>query len=210
MNNCDVYFIYFKTFTKKGFSLIEIMIAIGLLSALSLYISGIVKNSSKAQIATENYSDLSDIKRDVDLILQDSDACKASIATPGFELTFNGASIKTTPKTGLELWTADNLGNRSRKKIFETMKLNKITITSVSFSMPDYVSGTNWPQGTDQVFRGEIAVKGTKSNFSNVNGIKDIIIPVTVTFDTNAAGLSTVKNCNSLTSTSGGDDLLLH
>ena len=185
-----------KSYNKSGFSLVEIMVAIGLIAGLGMVVMQVMKSSAKGQVDVMNFADYSSLKDEATFLISNANSCKASLE--GF--TFNGSTIKDTPKSGIELWGSDQDGNRTSKKYYGGAKFGKTEIENITFSMPDYTAGTNWPEGTDQVFTGQLVIAGKKSNMGNVRSFSDIKKSISVVFDTNAAGLSTIKNC----STGGG------
>lgn len=183
---------------KNGFSLIEMMIVAGFVGGIALVVMQINKSSVGSQNETIASADYSELRREIYMILSDSDACKASFSGT----TFNGASIKTTPKTGLELWTVNQAGARSRKIFSENSKYGKLQIGTISFTMPDYTAGTNWPAGNDQMFKAELKITGDKLVSSKTRAFQDVTVPITISFDTDGSGLSTIKNCSAEGSTS--------
>lgn len=187
---------------KSGFSLVEIMVALGLVAGLGMVVMQVMKSSSKGQVDVMNFADYSSIKDEVTFLINNSNSCKASLA--GF--TFNGSTIKDTPKNGVELWGADQDGNRTTKKFFTGAVFGKTEIEKMTFSMPDYTAGINWPAGVGQSFTGQLNIAGKKSNMGNTKAFNEIKKSINVVFDTDASGLSTIKSCS--TSASGGGVLL--
>lgn len=187
---------------KSGFSLVEIMVALGLVAGLGMVVMQVMKSSSKGQVDVMNFADYSSIKDEITFLINNSNSCKASLA--GF--TFNGSTIKDTPKAGVELWGANQDGDRTTKKFFAGALFGKTEIEKISFSMPDYTAGTNWPAGVGQSFTGQLSITGKKSNMGNTKAFNEIKKSINVVFDTDASGLSTVKSCS--TSASGGGVLL--
>lgn len=187
---------------KSGFSLVEIMVALGLVGGLAMVVMQVMKSSSKGQVDVMNFADYSSLRDEAVFLINNNNACKASLA--GF--TFNGSTIKNTPKTGVELWGADQDGNRTTKKFSAGAIFGKTEIEKISFSMPDYTAGTNWAEGVGQSFTGQLVISGKKSSMGNVKAFNDIKKSITVDFDTDASGLSTIKNCS--TSASGGGIML--
>lgn len=185
---------------KSGFSLVEIMVALGLIGGLAMVVMQVMKSSNKGQIDVMNFADYSSLRDEAIFLINNSNACKASLA--GF--TFNGSTIGATPKTGVELWGADQDGNRTTKKFFTNAKFGKTEIEKITFSMPDYTAGTNWAQGTGQSFTAQLVISGKKSNMGNVKAFNDIKKSITVSFDTDASGLSTIKGCSASTGSGGG------
>ncbi|MEA9355190.1 type II secretion system protein [Bacteriovorax sp. PP10] len=187
---------------KSGFSLVEIMVALGLVAGLGMVVMQVMKSSSKGQVDVMNFADYSSIKDEVTFLINNSNSCKASLA--GF--TFNGSTIKDTPKAGVELWGANQDGDRTTKKFFGGALFGKTEIEKITFSMPDYTAGINWPAGVAQSFTAQLVIAGKKSNMGNVKAFNEIKKSINVVFDTDASGLSTIKSCS--TSGSGGGVLV--
>ena len=178
--------------SRKGFTLVEIIIAVGILSGLSLGFMQLFKNANKGQGEVTSQADFIEIKRDITSVLQSDADCTASLKG----VTFNGATIRNNPRSGLEIWTSNSSGTRSRKLYFETKKSGKITINEISFTMPDYLAGTNWAAGNDQSFKSQLKIKSTKINFGTSKPMVDLNFLVNLTFDTDASGVSTIKSCS--------------
>ena len=193
-----------KTSKKSGFSLVEIMMVLGLVAGLGMVVMQVMKSSNKGQVDVMNFADYSSLRDEVTFLINNSNSCKASLAG----VTFNGSTIQATPKTAIELWGADQDGNRTTKKFYTGAKFGKTEIEKINFSMPDYTAGTNWAAGTGQSFSGELIISGKKSNMGNVKSFNEIKKSITVSFDTDASGLSTIKSCSA--SSSGGGGILLH
>ena len=193
-----------NSYKKSGFSVVEIMVAIGLITGLGMVVMQVMKSSTKGQVDVMNFADYSSLKDEATFLVGNANSCKASLE--GF--TFNGSTIKDTPKAGIELWVSDQEGNRTSKKFYGGAKFGKTEIEKITFSMPDYTAGINWPQGVDQSFTGQLVIAGKKANMGNVRAFNDIKKSITVVFDTDAGGLSTIKSC-STTAGSGNGGVLL-
>lgn len=186
---------------KSGFSLVETMVVLGLVAGLGMIVMQVMKSSNKGQVDILNFADYSSIKDEVTFLINNSNSCKASLA--GF--TFNGSTIKDTPKAGIELWGANQDGDRTTKKFFGGALFGKTEIEKITFSMPDYTAGINWATGVDQSFTAQLIISGKKSNMGNVRAFNEIKKSINVSFDTDASGLSTISSC----STSSGGGVLL-
>ena len=180
------------TLKQRGFSMVELLIVIAGIAGVSLVVMQLGENSSRIQGDTVSTVDYTQLHNELTYMLANPKNCKASLANT----TFNGATIKANPVTGLEFWTADQDGNRSRKRFYEKHKYGKLGIDRISLTMPDYTATTNWPEGNKQVFYGEIRIAGQKINSGTMKPFKEIVQPIKVIFDTNASGLSTIKECS--------------
>lgn len=190
---------------NRGFTLVEIMIVAAMLGGISLVIMQLNKGSLQTQGDAVSMADYVQLQKEISFLISDGNSCTASLgATLGTPIvtgvTFNGSTIKNTPITGLELWSANQEipPTRSRKKFYETQNFGKVAVSSISFSMPDYTAGVNFATGTNQSFKGELKISGNKLNMGKTKTFPDIIQSINVTFDTDAAGLSTIKSCYSV------------
>jgi prepilin-type N-terminal cleavage/methylation domain-containing protein len=184
-----------KMSSDSGFALVEVIIAAAVFGIISLGVMQMTKTMHKGQGEATGQADLLDMRREASQYLQDEDDCSASLKG----VTFKGSTIKLTPKTGLEIWTASNTGVRSQKRFYETQKFGKINISEISLTMPDYTTGSDWPAGTDQFFKGELKIVSSKLNLGQVKNNPDQIYNLNLTFNTNGAGLSTIESCTSAT-----------
>lgn len=185
---------------KSGFSLVELMIAAGLIGGLSLIFMQVLKSGNKGQIDVMNFADYSSMRDEINFLISNPRSCKASLA--GF--SFKGSSIKATPKDGVELWSSDQVGARSTKKFYASAKFGKTEIETITFSMPDYTAGADWAEGTDQGFTAELRVSGKKSSMGATKSFNDITKSINVTFDTNSSGISLIKDCQVASTSSSG------
>lgn len=182
----------------NGFSLVEAVVVIGLISAGSLILAQLSQNSVFMQESFSAGSERLELGNDTYFITSDKDSCTASLAGT----TFKGSMIKTTPTNGLSLWYADEMGARSRKAFDEGLRIGKLKIDKIGFTMPDYAAGVNWPVGSGQSFRGVLTISGVKVVGGQEIPFKAVEQPINVTFNTNGSGTSTITECT--TQSSGG------
>lgn len=180
-----------KSFRILGFSLVELMLVTGALSGVALIVMQIGKNSIQTQGDAISSGDYIQLQKEVSFLISEGKSCSASLKN----VKFTGSSIKTTPVSGLELWSADQVGVRSRKKFYESQTLGKLTIDSISFTMPDYTAGKNFTVGINQNFKGELKISGSKINLGKMKKFNDHTESINLIFDTDASGLSRIKSC---------------
>lgn len=185
---------------KRGFSLIELTIGIALLGGVALGVAQLLKNMSKGQGDIQNIADLMELKNESLFLIENLKSCKASLS--GF--TFRGSTIRSTPKDGVELWSVDQAGARSRKIFHANAKFNKLVVDRITFSMPDYTSASDWPVGTAQSFTGLIKISGRKLNSGSSRSFPDISKSINVVFNTDSSGVSTIVDCGFTASTTAG------
>jgi len=184
-----------KKIKQSGFSLVEVMVAAGLLGLVSLGVIQLFQNINKGQADVQSESDYSSLIQEATLLLSKEKACQASLS--GF--VFNGSTIKANPQSGVEIWSIDQTGARSSKKIFANKKYGKLLIDKITFSMPDYTSASNWPTGLNQTFTAELVISGSKTGLGFSKPFKNIKKTINVTFNTDSSGLSTVTDCSDST-----------
>lgn len=177
---------------KKGFSLLEIMIAIAMLGGISLGVMQMLKSMQKGQVDTQNFTDYTSIAQESSFLLNDLNSCKASLAGT----TFHGSTIKSSAITGIQLWSADQAGARSQKKFYSGANFGKVTIDTISFNMPDYTATSDWSVGTNQTFTGLITISSKKKSMGHESTDKLITKSINVTFNTDASGQSTITSCS--------------
>jgi hypothetical protein len=173
--------------------MIEVMIALAMVSGLALVIMQMSKNSSTVQTNMQGSIDHSELRVELERLLASSKDCTASLENT----TFQGSTIRTTP-VPVELWLADQAGVRSRKIYSSTdlahKTIGKLTIDNLEFTMPDYTAGTNFPFGPGSS-KALLQVKGSKKSMENVRDFPFINKTLTLSFTTDAAGLSTITSC---------------
>lgn len=188
-----------KLLNEKGFSLVSVMVAAGMLGVLSLGVMQLTKTSSNTQTFFQSSMDSLDLSREVTLILSSPNDCAASFAGT----TFRGSQIQTTSED-IQLWSSDQDGNRSRLRFSsdsadKQSKLGKVVINSINFSMPDYTGG-DFPEGVNQSFKGVLRILAKKKiTIKKTQNIKPILKTVKISFDTDGLGESTITGCGFVT-----------
>lgn len=182
--------------TKSGFSLVEMMLAVGALAGVALVVMQLSKNTASTQVDATNTADYMQMRAQVDSMFTNDYDCTASLKG----VTFKGSTIKLTPIL-VEIWHGDQDANRSRKFLSSAdpvyKKIGKLTINSISLTMPDYTAPGNFPAGNDEVFKGEIQIIGEKIKLAKTSAFANITKMINITFDTDASGVSTIKYCSS-------------
>lgn len=195
---------------NKGFSLVSVMVAAGLLGGLSLAVMELMKNMGNVQTFSQSSMDYLDLSREITFILSSPNDCAASFQG----VTFRGSTIQGTP-VDIELWNSDQDGNRSRMRFTGNSsdpksKFGKMKIKSISFSMPDYTGG-DFSVGSGQSFKGTLEVTGEKKISSNkMRDTRPISRTLRVFFDTDSSGESSVTGCTSLSQVSDEYDVELN
>ncbi len=189
---------------NKGFSLISVMVAAGLLGGLSLGVMQLIKNMSNTQTFSQSSTDYIDLSQEVSLLVSSPEDCTASFKG----VSFKGSNIQGTP-VDVELWSADQDGNRSRLRFSGNSDFGKLQIDAIRLSMPDYTGG-DFPQGSGQSFNALLEIVGKKQITSNQDrDIKAISKSFKLYFDTDSGGNSTITGCTAASSPSSGGDVVL-
>ena len=176
---------------NKGFSLVEIIIIAGSLAGIALVVTRLAKSMTQTQEEVASSSDFVQLEKEINNLINDGQSCKASLAG----VKFSGSTIKDTPSSGIEIWSVDQSGNRNTKKYFAEKVVGKLTINSITMTMPDYTAKNNFAPGKDQVFKAEIKVSGSKTSLGKAKTLKEIKQTVSVKFDTDETGKSVIKSC---------------
>ncbi|MFP5459700.1 MAG: hypothetical protein ACLGG7_13265, partial [Bacteriovoracia bacterium] len=178
---------------SSGMTLVEVIVAGSIMVVVAFGIMQLMQNINDGQSDAMTASDYFDMKQEIRAILSDQRSCTASLA--GTE--FQGSSIQQKAVGALELWTTDQDGKRARKKFYPGGKFAaKLEIEDIALSMPDYNLAQDWPLGVNQSMRGEILVTGKRGSGSKKRGFRDIKIPLSIVFNTTAAGVSSLASCS--------------
>jgi prepilin-type N-terminal cleavage/methylation domain-containing protein len=194
---------YKTNIQPKGFSLVELMIAVGAMAGIALVVMQISKNSASTQVVAFNTSDFISLKAKIETMMLNDFDCKASLK----DITFKATQLKSTP-LNVELWNGDQVGARKSKFISGTdsnfKKFGKIAISSVQILMPDFSGASDFPAGIDQKFKIRLTIEGEKSVMGKSTNFQPIEKELNIIFDTDSTGLSKIKNCGVTANNSGG------
>lgn len=186
---------------SRGFSLVELMIAVGGMAGVALVVMQLSKNTAQTQVNAFNTADYFDLRTQVESMLINDFDCQASFKG----LVFKASILKTTPMD-VEIWHGDQNGARTTKFLSGTdaafKKYGKIGISTVQILMPDYTGTSNFPQGNDEVFKMNLTITGDKVSMGKASGFTPITKQINIVFDTDSSGNSTIKSCNA--SVAGG------
>ena len=193
-----------KFFNNKGFSLVGVMVAVGLLGAVSLGVMHLMKNIQQGQSFAKSSADEIELRTEIRMILDDDKFCKVSLAGEGPSglpippVTFQKKNIDE-PSEGIdvELWLSDFKGEKRTSKKFSAKDTAKSTygrlkITSMKLIMNNQ-TGINYPESSWHTDIGEVRVKIEKSDEKrHIN----MVFPVVVGMSTNAGGETTIYSCH--------------
>ena len=131
---------------EKGFSLAEIIVAMGLLSVLSLGVSSMIKNMQQGQATAEVKMEQLEIHRVISMILMDRGACENTLKniilgnaitdiknSSGISLysvgnSYGNNTLKISSMQTKDLGEVDSSGVRSVELLIKFDKLKKIAI----------------------------------------------------------------------------------
>ena len=183
---------------QKGFSLVEILIAVALLGAVSLGVMQIVKNMSNAQGNANSNLDILLLKHEILSLMNNERHCRLSLQGETFKKTQIDQFL--TEGKNIEFWLSNINGTaRSKKKFSGTdataTEHGKAVIVKLQLVMdnPTTPVGQNYPLGSfadTGVIKIETQKKGTSRNTISS-------IPISISFVTDATGTSTIEGCSS-------------
>lgn len=193
----------------KGFSIVQVMVGIGLAGVLALVVMKISQNMSTVQNEAESSSEENELKIQLRMILDNSDHCSVSLAglNPATNpVRFKKRDIDAVGSEGMtvELYQAQKnaLGQVvGRTKRFTSnasdttptlVRPKKIKIMSMVLNMPNPPANTNYPQATKHSDIGSLVLMIEKNKRS-----KRLELPLVVTMSTNSTGDSTILQCRS-------------
>jgi prepilin-type N-terminal cleavage/methylation domain-containing protein len=97
---------------KNGFSLIEVMVAIGLMSIMSVGMMDMISNQNKSIKTTQMFMDLNEAQNKIQRYMLDSDICTDSLA--GTSIPINGVvAITSLKKTGSPTLLSTSAGSNT-------------------------------------------------------------------------------------------------
>ncbi len=190
-----------KHLNNNGFTLMTVIVAIGLMGILAVVGMNVFKMGADEQVKLASMSDYRELEGMLFLNLGNSRHCSASLKN----VSFKGSSIKNNP-VSFELWSIDQAGARFQLLLSSTdpakKKMGKLVIEKLEFSLPDYTGVGDFPAGLGQVFEGEILVTGDKKiSIKSARDFNAIKLPIRLTFDTDASGVSVITGCAAMPNT---------
>jgi len=182
---------------EKGFSLVQVIVAAGLLGGLSLFFMQLVENMGQAQNFAQSKSDEVELKSSIRMILSDEKFCRVSLAgngpsgLPSSPVVFKKQDIDDEDTEGLDIafYLSNQAGDtRTLKKfngannpgVSDKSKFGKLTIKTMKLIMNNGV-GSNYSDSPAHNDIGVIRVITEKKVSSTQT--RDIIMD----FDVNVA-----------------------
>jgi hypothetical protein len=212
-----------KLWNNKGFSLVSVMIAAGMLGGLSLAVMQVMKNIGDGQSRANSMADEAEMAISVRMVLDNPNYCRISLAgedPAGSPVTFkkkdidfagvevNRGSAFTEVSEGLDvdLWYSNVAGDSRTLKKFngadspgsdDKSKFGKLNITSMKLVMNNGLGGCsdNYCDGTDSDTGQLVIIYEKKINSSQRRKMKKIF-NVNVGMSTDSSGESTILSCD--------------
>ncbi len=193
-----------KLLTNKGFSLVGVMVAIGLLGAVSIGVMQLMKNIQQGHSFAKGSSDEIELRTEIRMLLDDDKFCKVSLAGEGpsglpvSPVKFQKKNIdEANEGLDVELWLSDFKGEKRTIKKFSAQDSTKssygrIKITSMKLVMNNQ-TGIDYPEISWHTDIGELRVKIEKSDEKRQINMN---FPIMVGMSTQTGGETTILSCN--------------
>jgi|GEM_PF-3450257 len=191
---------------NTGFTLVEIMLAVAMLGAVSLGVMKLTGNLSSIQTSSRGVVDEADLANLVNLIVTDAMDCKVSLAgndPVASPVIFQKINIDDIATEGLdvELWVADQAGTARKSKRVSASDANFTKFGALKMDSIKLVlnngSGTNYTVNPAHSDVGVLRLKYSKalSPGKTKSMVKDFSLRINMSTD--ASGVSTILGCGS-------------
>ena len=188
-----------------GFSLVGMMVGMGILSALILGFMELMRGSLTGQQKLMEVREVGDLKNEMGILLDSEKHCRNSLAGSGVfgnpdereRLVFKKTDIDTEGSKELELWTSDQLGNARVEKMFYAGKeYGTLTIESIKLFMDGATEGDyEQSDGHEDIGTLKVKVKNLDKQAQSFN------IKLSVFMKTDEHRESTLLSCSRESST---------
>ena len=208
--------------SEKGFSLVQVVLATGLMGGVALGFMQMMKTVNQVQMSSVSRSDELELRTSIKMILDNRDYCTVSMEGLTFRkenIDFGNVEVEkssnfTSASEGLdvELWYSNIAGDtRTKKKLngkdnisgTDRSQFGKISIESVKLVM--FNGPTACPDNycdTDTRDIGQLVVVYEKKISQTTNRTSIMTFPLYVNF-TSVGGNSTITSCETVASASG-------
>ncbi|MBT7610488.1 MAG: hypothetical protein HN576_12080 [Bacteriovoracaceae bacterium] len=212
-----------KLWNNKGFSLISIMMTVGLLGGLSLAVAQVMNNINDGQTRAHSIADEAELHTSIRLILDSPRHCKMSLAgedpigSPvnfekkdidfaGVEINAGSAFTEASEGLDVDLWYSNVAGDSRTLKKFNgadnpgsdnQSKFGKLNITSIKLVMNNGLGACsdNYCEGTASDTAQLVIIYEKKISSSNVRKMKKFF-SVNIGISTDYSGESTILSCS--------------
>lgn len=203
-----------KANKESGFSLVSVIIAVGMLGLVASGVMSLMKNISDGQSRAEDKEAEISLTHEIRSMLHNNNYCKVSLRGLGFQKSEIDSIDEGLP---IQLWTADQDGinketlkfsgstitKRRRGKIESESATpttyDKLTISSIKLIMPNGKPDTDYKESDGHIDQGYIRVTVEKK----VGGVKREILLnppngflVNVNMRTNRARRTIIQGCD--------------
>lgn len=193
---------------ESGFSLVQVLIAAGMMGALALGVMQITQNISQTLSNAQNVQDQMGLFSEIDMLLRNEDHCRVSLGGENFEassLAFRRSLLNAEQGATLypvELYFSSEDGKKRRTKKFSAIdsqykKYGNISIETISLSLENKDT-SNYPQKDRHVDQGFIDVEISRPVSVGQNRLIQKSFPVQLTLQTNLSGETRILSCASL------------
>lgn len=211
-----------KFWNNRGFSLVSVMVAAGLLGGLSLALMQVMKNIRDGQSRANSAADEAEMMVSVRMVLDNPNYCKMSLAgedpvgSPvtfkkkdidfaGAEINAGSAFTETSEGLDVDLWYSNVAGDSRTFKKFngadnpgsnDKSKFGKLNITSMKLIMNNGLGGCsgNYCEGTASDTGQLVIIYEKKISSSEVRKMKKFF-NVNVGMSTDSSGNTTILSC---------------
>lgn len=203
---------------QKGMSLVQSMIAVGVMGGLALMSAKIMDNMAKSNSSLQTKMDESSLIQEIALVVQNPQHCRVSLAGPGpagsptNPVTFKKSSADEPDKTneGLDIafYFADQTGEGRARKLVNGDNLSPsnpsddlsikgaVKVKSIKLYFPNTVNAKNpsvknYPDSANHTDIGEIRVLIERKGKSDIMKRYSLDLSLST-----SAGVTTIKGCD--------------
>jgi type II secretory pathway pseudopilin PulG len=195
-------------FLKKnnGFSLVQVIVAAGIMGGLSLVFMQLIKNTSQSQKFAESKGAEQELKTTVRLLLDDPRHCRVSLAgngpegNPSSPVKFYKKDIdEANEGLGIELFTSNQAGDsRSQKRLSSTdpdkNNYDGVVIKSIRLKMNNG-DGFDYSEASSHSDIGLVEVIADKKISMNETREVVFVYDLRVEMSTDSSGETTILGC---------------
>lgn len=189
---------------KTGFSLLEVVISLGVFALISLGSVQLMQNSSRIEQTYLEQQDLFELRNMVDLMVKRDGACGIRALDESDFPEINTNQIKRvpsslateTPLTPIDLYFVNSSGDISNAKRLIDAKFKTIKIQTAELIFPDIVMGSPLPPGDDMTRAVVVVHAEKKGHNGNFEPMPPLMTEVSLKTST-TAGISLITDCGS-------------
>lgn len=191
---------------ERGFSLVSVMIAIGLVGTVSLAVMKLMQNTSQIHSHAQEFNDQLELSYEIRSILENETFCRLSLAgngpegSPAVPVQFEKRNIdEDNEGLNVELWLGNQAGTLRTRKVISAIdpgirKYGKLTLKSIKLIMNNE-TGINYSNSSLHSDMGKIRLVYEK-NGGNTERTKIENFPIMLKMKT-ILGKTTILSCRS-------------